>query len=203
MHGIYEKSANGLGNARPVFQSIPQNLLLDTLSPDGRYAIFLSQSSTNQEWALPLTGDQKPFVYLEGHPTAFQTTFSPNGRYVAYTSNETGRYEVYVQTFPQHLGKWQVSTAGGSQPMWRSDGKEMFYISPDGEVMSVDVSTTSSEFRAGTPNPLFHQPLSDLEMRNGYAVSPDGRRFLMLVPAGQAKPEPITVVLNWQALLKK
>ena len=108
-----------------------------------------------------------------------------------------------MQTFPQHLGKWQISTAGGNEPMWRSDGKELFYLGPNNEVMSVDVTTGSGGFQAGTPKPLFHQPHIGPTMRNVYVVSPDGQRFLMLVPAGQAKLEPITVVSNWPGLLKK
>jgi eukaryotic-like serine/threonine-protein kinase len=159
---------------------------------------------------LPLFGDRKPVPFVQGKFAATSAQFSPNGRYVAYTSNETGRHEVYVQTFPKATGKWQISTTGGEEPMWRRDGKELFYLS-HGEsasggdkLMSVAVDTNSAAFQAGIPKELFETQLIPLwYWRNVYAVSPDGQRFLMIVPAAQAKPQPITVVLNWPALLKK
>ena len=101
---------------------------------------------------------------------------------------ETGRDEVYVQTFPQHQGKWQISTAGGDEPMWRRDGKELYYLTPDEELMSVDVRTASAAFQAGIPKALFRRNCSAPDwQRIIYVVSPDGQRFLMLVPAGEAK----------------
>jgi serine/threonine protein kinase/Tol biopolymer transport system component len=202
-NGIYQKPADGLGNAQLVFQSSQQNVNLDALSPDGHYAMYMSPSPTNNEWAAPLTGGGKPFAFLQGNFVEERSRFSPDGRYIAYVSNETGRAEVYVQTFPQHLGKWQISTAGGNEPMWRGDGKELFYLGPDNGLMAVDVTTGSGKFQASEPKPLFKQALDNLgQWRNSYAVSPDGKRLLMLVSAGEAKPEPITVVVNWPALVK-
>ncbi|MGH9588922.1 MAG: hypothetical protein ACRD25_00945, partial [Terracidiphilus sp.] len=202
--GIYEKSADGLGSSRVVFQSSNQEVNLDALSSDGHYALYMSHSPANSEWAVPLTGDRKPFPLFQGNFIAERSRFSPNGKYVAYISSETGSPEVYVQTFPQHLGKWRISSSGGDEPLWRGDGKELFYLSPDNEVMAVDVRADSREFQAGEPKPLFKSALANLAWwRNSYAVSHDGQRILILVPASEAKPEPIAVVMNWQALLKK
>jgi eukaryotic-like serine/threonine-protein kinase len=200
---LYEKSANGLGKTQLVYASKEQPKSLTDLSQDGRYALYDTDGLANTLWALPLFGDRKPFAVVEGNFVAERGRFSPDGRYIAYTSIETGQSEVYVQTFPQHLGKWEVSTSGGTEPMWRQDGKEMFYLKGDNTVMSVDVNTSSSEFRAGIPKPLFRPQIVLLELRNNYVVSPDGQGFLMLAPAGEAKPAPITVVLNWPALLTK
>jgi len=202
-NGIYEKPADGLGPAQLVFQSSKQDVNLDSLSPDGRFAMYMSHTPTEGDWLWPLSGKQKTFPYLESSFAEGQATFSPNGRYIAYFSTETGRPEIYVQTFPRHLGKWQISTGGGGEPMWRGDGKQLFYVTMAGEVMSVDVTTGSGEFRASPPKLLFKkQRASPAVWRNIDAVSPDGKRFLMLVPSGEAKPEPITVVVNWPALLQ-
>jgi len=210
--GIYQKDADGLGNTQVVSQSSSDQMAINDVSPDGRYVVYDTAGASNDTelWALPLFGDRKPFPFVQGKFAATSAQFSPNGRYVAYTSNETGRHEVYVQTFPQHTGKWQISTSGGEQPMWRRDGKELFYLS-HGEsasggdtLMSVAVDTNSAAFQAGIPKELFETQLIPLWLwRNVYAVSPDGQRFLMIVRAAQTKPQPITVVLNWPALLKK
>lgn len=203
---IYQKDANGLGSTQPVYQSKGQGKALDDLSTDGRYAIFDNMGSVDskQLWALPLFGERKPFVSVQGAFGALSARLSPNGRYLAYASNETGRLEVYVQTFPQPTGKWEVSTTGGAEPMWRRDGRELFYLTPDQKLMAVDVNTTAPSFRAGIPKELFQAQLVPISYwRNMYAASPDGQRFLMVVPADEAKSEPITVVVNWPALLKK
>ena len=210
-YDIYQKAADGLGSTGPVFQSRNQAKAIDDVSPDGRYAIYdtAGNASSTELWALPLTGDHKPFPFVQANSGASSAKFSPNGRYVAYTSRETGRQEVYVQTFPQRTGKWQISTSGGTQPMWRRDGKELFYLAPgdnasEFKMMSVAVDSGSAAFEAGIPKQLFQAQLVPLWLwRNSYVPSPDGQRFLMIVPAGQAKPEPITVVVNWPALLNK
>jgi len=201
--GIYQKRADGLGNEELVYESDQLGGGLDGLSPDGRYAMYMDLTQAQSEWVLPLGGGGKPFAWLRDSFKQDRATFSPNGRYVAYASSETGRPEVYVQTFPEHLGKWQISTSGGDQPAWRSDGKELFYAGPDNKIMSVDVRTGPGSFEASLPKPLFEQLLRNIGNRNDYAVSPDGQRFLMIVPAGNGAPEPITVVMNWSAMLNK
>jgi serine/threonine protein kinase len=204
-YAIYQKAANGLGSTQSVFQAQQGGAALNDLSTDGRYAIYdtAANSSTNQIWALPLAGNRKPFPVVQGSFGAASAQLSSNGRYVAYTSNETGREEVYVQTFPQPTGRWQISTSGGVQPTWRHDGKELFFLSLDQKLMSVDVNTTSGTLQAGIPKALFHTPLVLASYwRNIYVPSPDGQRFLMITPGSTTKQEPITVVVNWLALLK-
>jgi serine/threonine protein kinase/Tol biopolymer transport system component len=204
---IYQKAADGLGSTRPVFQSGDQKKALDDLSADGRYAIYDTATtvSSAQVWVLPLFGDRKPFPYVQGNFGAGSAKSSPNGRYLAYDSNETGRTEIYIQTFPEHSGKWQVSVSGGVQPMWRRDGKELFYLTPDQKLMAVDVNPASSAFQVGIPRQLFQAHLVPgmTQWRNVYVPAPDGQKFLMIVPASESKPEPITVIVNWTALLRR
>ncbi len=200
--GIYTKESDGLGTTQVVFESRGQPMWVDFVSRDGRYATCFSTAPTASVWVLPLFGERKPYPLVQGSSfAASRALISPNGRYVAYNSNETGKEEVYVQTFPQHSGKWQVSTASGSEPMWRNDGKELFYLAANDEVMALSINTDSPTFEAGVPQPLFLARLVDWVLRYRYAVSPDGQRFLMLVPAGEAHPSPITVVVNWPELL--
>ena len=202
-YDIYQKAANGLGGTQLVFASQQQAKHIDDISPDGRYAIYDVVSAATDLWGLPLFGVRKPFPFVRGNFLSASAVFSPNGRYVAYMSGETGNFDVYVQTFPQQTGKWQISTAGGLQPMWSRNGKELFYLALDGKLMAVDVNTSAATFQAGIPKPLFQTQLATTyQGRNMYVVSPDGQRFLVLAPAADEKSEPITVVVNWQALLK-
>ncbi len=204
----YQQAANGLGGAEPLFQSKLQNVRINDVTSDGRYLIYDTASPSGGGasglWVLPLFGDRKPYHFVQASNCCKSATFSPNGRFVAYTSAETGRYEVYVETFPQQTGKWQISPSGGNVPMWRRDGKELFFLGLDGKLMAVDVNTTGATFEAGIPKPLFQTQLNGgAAGRNFYVVAPDGRRFLMLVPVEPNNAEPITVVVNWPALLKK
>jgi Tol biopolymer transport system component/predicted Ser/Thr protein kinase len=201
---IYQQPANGLGNAEPILVSKDQAKNVDDLAADGRYAIYDTGGSDATElWALPLTGERKPFPFIQGGFAAHEARFSPNGRYVAYASSETGRFEIYVQTFPDHLGKWQISTAGGTEPAWRRDGKELFYLSADSKMMAVEVNTDSGQLQAGIPKPLFQAQLAtSIYWRNRYVVSADGQRFLILAPIGETSSNPLTVVVNWLAAVK-
>jgi Tol biopolymer transport system component len=203
--GMYQKAATGLGPAGLLFESSPGLIGLNDLSPDGRYAVLTELAHPLSLAVFSIPDKQKQNSFVSGNFSAANATFSPNGRYVAYASNETGQLEVFVQTFPEQTGKSQVSNSGGNEPQWRRDGNELFYLKPDGTVMSVDVKTVVGEFQAGRPHALFQAQLASGTgyVRNHYAVSPDGRRFLMLVPAGEAKPTPLTVVVNWQSLLEK
>jgi Tol biopolymer transport system component len=199
---LYQKSANGLGSTKPLFVSEQQAKSLHDLSPDGHYAIYGAMVEGGL-WILPLFGELKPLAFVKSQFHPHSARFSPTGRYIAYASGETGTNEIYVQTFPQHRGKWQISTNGGMEPMWRQDQKELFFLTPDDKMMAVNLYTDSGKLRPGVPRMLFQTHLIGSGWRNRYVVSPDGQHFLMLVPAGEAKPEPINVVLNWPALLKK
>lgn len=201
---IYEKAASGLGNSEVVFESKDQQKNVVDWSPDGRYVVYDITTAPAGLWILPLFGDRKPFPFIQGGFDARQARFSPDGRYIAYASDESGDYEIYVQTFPEQGGKWQVSTGDGRYPEWRRDGKEIYFVSA-GKLMTVGVDTTGSQFQAGTPKPLFEEHFgggSAINPNAIYRVSADGQRFLAVTTAGQQGPSPITVVLNWAADLK-
>jgi hypothetical protein len=148
--------------------------------------------------------------YLQTEFNVIQARFSPDSRWVAYTSDESGKREVYVSPFPAAPGvKWRVSEGGGDQPRWRPrDSKELFYISPDHKVMSVEISTASGAVQRGSPKALFTVPIfgGPTLITTRYDVTADGQKFLInSVPTetASAASSPITVVLNWQAGLKK
>jgi hypothetical protein len=200
---IYEQAANGLGTTRLVFEST-QSKTVNDWSADGRYVIYDTSGALASLWVLPMFGERKPFPFINANYLAKQAQLSPNGDYIAYSSNETGTNQVYVETFPEHKGKWQISTEGGFQPQWRADGKELFYFSAKIKMMAVAVSTASGEFQAGMPEPLFDTPNlpGSSNYRNSYVVSRDGQRFLFT-----ASPRETTatfeVLVNWPALLKR
>ena len=132
--------------------------------------------------------------------------FSPHGKWVAYDSNESGRYEVYVREFlpgqPASGGKWPVSTGGGVAPRWRGDAKELFYLAPDRKLMAVEVKA-GTRFEAEIPRPLFQTRVFTDAPAASYAVTGDGQRFLILSEAEGEAGDPATVVLNWPAALNK
>jgi Tol biopolymer transport system component len=212
--GLYQKLSNGTSPEEQLLESDVTTLPV-SWSPDGRsivYSVVNPKTATDQ-WMLPLSGDRKPVPLLQ---TPFQEShgqISPDGKWLAYYSNETGRTEVYVQPFPQGTGKWQVSTNGGQFPRWRHDGRELFYMSQGsrGKMMAVDVKSSGSAFEAGAPKELFDSLYMNLPHGSGgpystYAVSPDGQRFLIPRPASNdqsATAAPIVVVLNWLEGLKK
>jgi len=202
---IYQKSSSGAGNESAILVSERGKYPTDW-SPDGRFILYRAlDAKTNFElWALPVGSDQKPIPFMK---TAFGVShgqFSPDGRWVAYASNESGRWEVYVAPFPGPGGNWKVSSAGGSEPRWRRDGKELYYLAPDGKLMGVEVREGPT-FDAGAATPLFQtrlrQHISAADLFS-YDVSADGRRFLVNTDVGEVASTPLTVVLNWTAGLK-
>ena len=124
---------------------------------------------------------------------------------MAYTSDESGQYQVYVTGFPSHNGKWQISANGGAQPSWRRDGKELFYLAADKKLMAVEVKANDSTFQAGAAGPLFqaHFPEGLTNSRNYYTATADGKRFLVIIPMEEELSSPINVVVNWTAGLKR
>jgi hypothetical protein len=151
---------------------------------------------------LPLDGDRKPVPYVPS--AARQGHFSPDGHWVAYASVEAGTEEVFVEDFPRTGAKYQISTSGGSEPRWRRDnGRELFFMAPDGRIMAVEVETRPA-FRPGVPKPLFQTRLMDLSgPSRRYGVRADGQRFLMNVAVNDKTFAPITIVLNWSEELKQ
>ena len=150
-------------------------------------------------FALPLEGERKPIPIVK---TSFQEiwpTFSPDGKYMAYQSNESGRMEIYVHEFPEARTKWQVSTGGGTQAHWRADGKELFYRAGT-SLMAVPVATDST-FTIGSPVRLFETRFAAVTVRGHYRAWPDGQRFLVLEPLARDLERPAAVVLNWMSTL--
>jgi Tol biopolymer transport system component len=216
-YNLYLKAASGAGNESELLKSSEHKYAYDW-SSDGRFLLYGVTDPKSLKltlWTVPLSGDPKPASYLNTQFNQHQAQFSPDGRWIAYSSDETGRNEIYVQPFPTASGgKWPVSTEGGTQPRWRRDnGKELFYVSADSRLMAVDVSTTtvsgSPVFHAGVPKALFPAPIfggGAVTVQYRYDVTSDGKRFLINTVAGAATPasaSPITVVLNWTAGLKK
>ena len=170
-------------------------------SRDGKFLLFASTGkSTGWDlWTLDLqTKGAKPVVYLQTPVAEQSAAFSPDGHWIAYHSDESGQFEVYVQSFPAGGGKFQVSSGGGGMPRWRADGRELFFAS-GGSMMAVKIQT-SPRFEAGVPQSLFSTTLTTT--RN-YDVTPDGNRFLVPEIAPVSEVEPVTVILNWQAGLKR
>jgi Tol biopolymer transport system component len=216
MADIYEKKLDGPVDAEPLVSSNEWKFPL-SWSPDARFLLYVSVGgeTTDKLWVLPLEGDRKPVPLLRSEFVELDGRFSPVGHWITYVSNESGRYEVYVRPFtPDSLAqgistsgvKWLISDNGGTSPMWRQDGKELYYIDLDGKLMAVSISAGSS-LQAGVPKVLFRAPPRGAQKpghpgMRWWSPSPDGKRFLFLVPEKQ-EAAPLTVLLNWQAGLKK
>jgi Tol biopolymer transport system component/predicted Ser/Thr protein kinase len=200
---LYQKASSGAGSEETLLED---NLdkYPDSWSPDGKFVLYENQASSRSSnlFILPLTGDRKPFPFLQTQFGETDGRISPDGRWVAYRSNESGRNEIYVAPFPGPGGKWQISTAGGYFPRWRHDGSEIFYLTPDNRLMAASVNGKGAGFEVGAVKPLFATRI----VGGGnyrYDVSADGQRFLINTAPEQATSAPITVVLNWTAGLKK
>jgi len=216
--GLYQKSANNAGTEERLVES-DTTILPVSWSPDGNSIGYLvvDPKTGSDLWVLPLSGDRKPSPIL--HTPFFENhgQISPDGKWLAYDSNETARNEVYVQPFPSGAGKWQVSTNGGQFPRWRRDGRELFYMtqSSGGKMMAVDVRSSGSTFEAGAPRDLFDSPFINLPHAgtgpgagpyHTFAVSADGQRFLIPHPPSSDTASltmPIAVVENWAAGIAK
>ena len=171
-------------------------------SSDGRFILYSQNEPTTQSdmWVLPLFGEQKPFAFLQTQFDEKFARFSPDGRWVAFISNESGRDEIYVTRFDQPGEKWRISTAGGRSPQWRRDGKELFYLAADKKLMSVIIKSGAETFEAGAPTALFK---IDSILEGDYDVTADGQRFLINSSLAGARSLPFTVVLNWTTQLKR
>jgi Tol biopolymer transport system component len=199
--GLRWIEADGSGPSQAIADTIP-NDYPSSVSPDGRTLAFLriSEGTSGDVYVLSLSGEPQPRPIVQGPAYEGGPQFSPDGRWLAYASNESGVFQVYLRAFPGPEGRWPVSTEGGSQPRWSRNGKELFYRNGN-KLMVVEVSTTPQPVLS-TPRLLFEQPYtrSAITMPD-YDVSPDGQRFLMLKPeAGYGR---LNVVLNWQEELKQ
>jgi eukaryotic-like serine/threonine-protein kinase len=212
---MYQKAANGTGQVESVDAS--GGFPVDA-SRDGRY--LLTQTTLNNPktgndvWVHPLTADRKSFPYVATEFHERWPRLSPDGHWLAYQSNESQQFQIYVVSFPQPGGKWQISATGGIDPVWSRDGRELYYYSADNKIMAVDVTSepahngpapvrgTGPQFQFGEPKALF--PVQIPRGNNSFDVSKDGRLLLPVV-VQQEQPMTVlmTVVLNWQAELKK
>jgi dipeptidyl aminopeptidase/acylaminoacyl peptidase len=195
---LYEKKASGAGSDKLLVKSDHWKEPLD-VSPDGRWLAYRVADPVHaiDIWLLSLSGDGKTTPLIATPFTENGLRFSPDGSWIAYESNETGRREVFVQPFPVTGQKWQVSTNGGASPRWMKGGRELMYFEPPEMRKVVDISTTPS-FQTSVPHDLFATPRAQ-----GSAVTRDGEKFLFNLPAASTAPNPMTLVLDWTAGLKK
>jgi serine/threonine protein kinase len=214
IYNLYEKPSNGRGQDEIVLSSQENNFAVDW-SRDGKFVIFQA-SNPNAKiglWALPATGHKKP-IMLQGQGNMLTGRLSPDVRWLAYVSDESGRNELYVIPFaPEDAagkrvgGKWQISTTGGGQPQWRGDGKELFYITLDRKLMSMELNDGCESFEWTPPQTLFELPINLAttgQFAYRYAPAPDGKRFLVSTePDASTEAPQLTIVVNWLAGLKK
>jgi len=202
---LYQKISNNVGSEELLLKSSAPKFLMQW-SPDGRFIVY---EQSGDLWLLPTTGDRKPVPLLQTKFNESDGQFSPDARWLAYTSNESEPSDVFVQPFPLTGAKWQVSMGGGTDPRWHPNGKEIFYISPDQKLMAATVRANGPNFEVDPPKTLFQSRLfggrtgNALLLGHRYSVSPDGQRFLMIIAAQEQTRAPITVVVNWTAGLKK
>jgi Tol biopolymer transport system component len=203
---IYQKASSGVGNDQLVYNNA-RNEVAVNVSPDGRYIVFSrpKEKGGNDTWIFD-TVDKKETPFVESPFDKIHARLSPNGRWIAYSTNDSGMYQVVVQSLPDpNGGKWQITSQGGVEPKWRRDGRELYYLALDGKLMAVTV-TSESTFTAGTPAVLFETPLtvnrSQPPRDRRYDVAPDGR-FLLAVPVGSPLPTAITAVVNWTSRLMR
>jgi Tol biopolymer transport system component len=209
---LYLKPSNGAGNEELLVES-GQEKSVDDWSRNGRFLLYHSNDpqTSYDLWVIQMDGDRKPFVFLKTNFDERRAKFSPDGHWVAYSSNESGRYEIYLRPFNGNApgasagGQWQVSTSGGISPKWRADGKELYYITPDGKLMAAPIAAKAGTIEPGTPAVLFQTRIvgggTDLSYGSEYDVSGDGRFLINTVLEDTASP--ITILQNWTAGLKK
>jgi len=167
------------------------------VSADGRFVLFTRARNLGDIGVLALAGDRKPEILLDSEHDEREPGFSPDGRWMAYSSSEPGQFEIFVRRFPLTDEKWQVSSGGGLQPIWGHDGRELFYINLDRQLMVVPLSTGTT-FTAGTPRVLFQTAVRLNNISHQYAVSADQQRILMVVPVQDIESEVFRVLLDWR-----
>lgn len=207
VHGKYDilmKAASGVGKAERLVE-FRAAAYPTSWSSDGRYIALTREGSTGKGrfgvWMLPLSGSRKPFPYLQS--PSFDVTdavFSPDGRWIAFVSNESGQFEVYISPFPNSQGgRWQVSEAGGVQPQWNHDGSALYYLAPDGKLMGASIKQNGSSLEIGAPREIFEAPMVGVgAFGSAYSVAPEGNTFLVDESLHDVS-RPLTLVTNWAA----
>jgi Tol biopolymer transport system component len=190
------------GSDRQIVLDSPDPVYINDWSPDGGSLLFTqaSQTTLHDLWRLPLAGDRKPERWLGTPFNESHGQYSPDGKWIAFTTDDSGQQEVYIRGLAAR-DRERVSSNGGSFARWRSDGKELFYRSPDGRLMAVPVSSTDGRV-AGTPVALMDiiEPLGTFAYP--YDISPDGQKILTLRPVDERSTVPLTVLVNWEAGLR-
>jgi eukaryotic-like serine/threonine-protein kinase len=207
-NNIWLQAADGSGSPELLIKTPETGLHPEAFSPDGKQLLFTGGPGSGDIRLLSIGTDATPKQLLASKYNEYNAHISPDGRWMAYQSNESGRSEIYVRSFPGvNAHRFQISTEGGERPLWSKNGRELFYFLPPGIMMSVPVETGSS-FKAGAPKVLFKGEYFSGYNRTQYSVTPDGRRFLMIRNAaaklsGAPPPQQVNVVLNWFEELKK
>ena len=201
---LYEKTAAGTGQAQLLLKSAYAKGAVGW-SADGEFVSYIERhpETSYDLWLLPMSGDRQPTSFLQTPFIEALGMLSPDGRWMAYDSNDAGEFQVYLQGVPPSGGKWRVSTTGGAFPRWRGDGRELYYVSLANELMAVDVEAERDTLDIGIPHRLF--PLASnpsFQQRNPFDVTADGQRFLVNALVEDSASTSITWVLNWPAELE-
>jgi dipeptidyl aminopeptidase/acylaminoacyl peptidase len=218
---LYRRAANGTGGDELLYKGADDEFLIPSAwSADGRLVLFargnaVTLSSVRDIWVLPLGGDRKAYPLLVSKAFKASARLSPDGRWLAYSTDESGKRQIVVQPFPAVAdGKWQVSTNGGIEPRWRRDGRELYYLSLDGTLMAVEVPAAGETFDSGSPIALFKTGINAAPSasQTDYDVAPDGQRFIVAQdvvapnaagPSAEPATVPITVVVNGTATFEQ
>jgi len=202
-YGLYEKQADGSGNEEVLFEAKEEARYAADWSLDGKYlAYYEVKQGVWSVWMLPLFGERKPYAFLQSPFNLIDPRFSPDGKWVAYCSSESGRLDVYAVPFPGPGGKRQISTGGGCLPSWRRDGKEIFYLAADNKLMAGEVKAAGPSLEIGAVKPLFETRTFRGTGGWPYDAAADGQRFVINYSPEQPN-EAITLVVNWDAELKQ
>jgi len=201
---IRSKPTNGTGAEQTIVEEKEYGVDRPQYSPDGKYMTYMRVKDGHAVsiMAKPLAGGE-PITVLSSpglQATLPEYHVSPNGKWIAYVSDETGKYEVYLAPFPKGEGKWQVSNGNSTAPTWRRDGKELYYLTVGGELFAVDIGESGNEVQLGTPKSLFRANIAP--MGTLYDVAPDGQSFIVQV-LGEGSREPLNLVTDWMTELKK
>ena len=201
---IYAKAADGSGAEQTVLETPDAFEYPESSSPGQRYLVFerADRKTGGDIWALPLFGDRKPFPVVQTEFNEIDPVVSPDGKWLAYASDASGRSEVYITAFPGAGAKWPVSNGGGARPRWRRDGKELFFLDPGDNLVAVDVNTAGNTVPLGTPHMLFHSAGIQV-VQGGYDVAADGKKFIITSGDINEESQPLTLVQNWTGDLRK
>jgi Tol biopolymer transport system component len=201
---MWQKLASGLGKEESLLES-RTNALPSDWTADGKIIYTLAQATGGSPDidVLPTTGDRKSFAYLATPGLDADAVLSPNGKWMAYQSNESGQLEIFVQSFPAGGGKFQISQTGGFKAMWRRDGEELFFLSLDSNLMSATVEPSDTFVRTTPKAPFPVRTFGVLGIGRQYAAARDGQRILVNVLEQESSKLPITVIVNWLASLQR